>query len=309
MGQRNLLAIGIAVFLGLIAVFLANTYFSARETQQVRIAEENKMARIVVASQDLAFGTPITAQNLRLANWPANSVPAGAFTSIEEAARNRVALRPIVPGEPILASKVSGTDGRAVLSANLPVGQLAFAVPISDVAAAGGFIRPGDMVDVILTRQIAANGAGTADKRTDIVLEAVPVLGIDQVADEKNTAPAVGKTATLQVDSFGAQKLALATQSGTLSLALRNVADQVTGARKVVTAADLGGGGYVLRGGSAPRPSYASAVSRAIGSASRRTALPAPSGTTVAIAPRPAGPTMTVVRGTRASEEEFVRGY
>ena len=306
MAQRNLLAVGIAVFLGLIAVFLANTYFSARETQQVRIAEQNKLMRIVVASQDLAFGTPISAQNLRLANWPANSVPAGAFTSIEEAARNRVALRPIVPGEPVLASKVSGTDGRAVLSSNLPVGQLAFAVPISDVNAAGGFVRPGDVVDVIVTRQInTVNGAGN-EKRTDIVLEAVPVLGIDQVADEKDTAAKVGKTATLQVDSFGAQKLALATQTGTISLALRNVADQVTGARKVVTSADLGAGGIRLRTqGAAPRATYAAAAPRAI----RRTELPAPSMGTVAAAARPSGPTMTVVRGTRASEEEFVRGY
>lgn len=263
------------------------------------------MARIVVASQDLTFGAPLSSQNLRLANWPASSVPAGAFTSIEEAARNRVALRPIVPGEPVLASKVSGTDGRAVLSANLPLGQLAYAVPISDVNAVGGFVRPGDVVDVILTRQIQ-NGSNN-DKITDVVLEAVPVLGIDQIADEKDTAAKVGKTATLQVDSFGAQKLALATQTGTISLALRNVADQVTGAKKTVTSADIGNGGYRLRAPIvAPRGTFAfQSNPRPV----RRTALPAPSGPTLAVAPRPAGPTMTVVRGTRASEEEFVRGY
>lgn len=308
MGQRNLIAIGIAVFLGLIAVYLANVYFSAREVQQERVAEENRLARIVVSSQDLAFGTAISPQNVRLANWPANSVPAGAFTSIEEATRNRVALRPIVPGEPILASKVSGTDGRATLSANLPVGQLAYAIPINDVAGVGGFVRPGDVVDVILTRQIPGDGNTGNDKMTDVVLEAVPVLGIDQVADEKNTQPVVGKTATLQVDTFGAQKLALATQSGMLSLALRNVADQVTGARKTVTRADLGGRYYLASRGTRA-PTYAAAAPRAIGGAARRTALPAPSVGTVAAAPRPAGPTMTVVRGTRASEEEFVRGY
>lgn len=309
MGQRNLIAIGIAVFLGLIAVYLANVYFSAREEQQVRVAEENRMARIVVSSQDLAFGTPVTAQNVRLANWPATSVPAGAFTSIEEATRNRVATRPIVPGEPVLASKVSGTDGRATLSANLPLGQLAYAIPVNDVAGVGGFVRPGDIVDVLLTRVIPGEGNTGGERMTDILLEAVPVLGIDQVADEKNTQPAVGKTATLQVDSYGAQKLALALQSGSLSLALRNVADQVTGARKTVTRADLGGRYYLPSRGGARTPSYAAAVPRAIGGAARRTALPSASLGAVAAAPRPAGPTMTVVRGTRASEEEFVRGY
>ncbi|PKB14514.1 pilus assembly protein CpaB [Novosphingobium kunmingense] len=309
MGQRNLIAIGIAIFLGLIAVYAANVYFSARESQQERVAEENRMARIVVSSQDLAFGAPLTAQNVRLANWPATSVPVGAFTSIEEVTRNRVALRPIVPGEPILASKVSGTDGRATLSANLPLGQLAYAIPVNDVAGVGGFVRPGDVVDVILTRQIPGEGNTGNDKMTDILLEAVPVLGIDQVADEKNTQPAVGKTATLQVDTYGAQKLALALQSGTLSLALRNVADQVTGARKTVTRADLGGRYFLPARGGSRAPSYAAAVPRAIGGAARRTALPSAPAGVVSAMPRMSGPTMTIVRGTRASEEEFVRGY
>ncbi len=308
MGQRNLIAIGIAVFLGLIAVYMANVYFSAREVQQERVAEEQRMARIVVASQDLAFGTALSPQNVRLTNWPANSVPAGAFTSVEEATRNRVALRPVVPGEPVLASKVSGADGRATLSANLPLGQLAFSIPISDVSGVGGFVRPGDVVDVLLTRVIPGEGNTQAEKMVDVVLEAVPVLGIDQIADEKNTAPAIGKTATLQVDTFSAQKLALALQSGTMSLALRNVADQVTGAKKTVTRADLGGRYYLPARGGARAPAYAAAPARAITGGARRTALPG--STMAAAAPmRPAGPTMTVVRGTRASEEEFIRGY
>ncbi|MDE2412652.1 MAG: Flp pilus assembly protein CpaB [Sphingomonadales bacterium] len=308
MGQRNLIAIGLAIFLGLIAVYFANVYFSARETQQVKFAEENRMARIVVASQDLAFAAPLSTQNVRLANWPANSVPVGAFTSIEQAVRNRVALRPIVPGEPILASKVSGTDGRATLSANLPLGQLAFAIPVSDVSGVGGFIRPGDVVDVLLTRVIPGEGNQSGDKMTDVVLEAVPVLGIDQVADDKKTEPQVGKTATLQVDTFGAQKLALAMQSGSMSLALRNVADQVTGARKTVTRNDLSPNRFYMRGrsgggGSGPGP----AAALAMNGAARRIAAPSPSGAMPA--PRPMGPTMTVVRGTRATQEEFVRGY
>lgn len=310
MGQRNLIAIGIAVFLGLIAVYLANVYFSAREVQQEKVAEQQRMARIVVASQELAFGSPVSPQNVRLANWPANSVPAGAFTSIEEATKNRVALRPIVPGEPLLASKVSGADGRATLSANLPLGQLAYAIPVNDVAGVGGFVRPGDVVDVLLTRVIPGEGNQSGEKMTDVVLEAVPVLGIDQVADEKNTQPAVGKTATLQVDTYGAQKLALAMQSGTMSLALRNVADQVTGARKTVTRADLGGRYFMPARGYAARPSTPTqAASLAMAGAGRRIPIQQSQAGGAMAAPRPLGPSMTVVRGTRATQEEFIRGY
>lgn len=304
MGQRNLIIIGIAVFLGLIAVFLANSYFSGVENQQAKLAEENRMARIVVATQPLEFGGEISTQNVRLVNWPGNSVPEGAFTSIEEATRSRVALRPIVPGEPILASKVSGANGRAVLSANLPAGMVAYSIPISEVAGVGGFARPGDVVDVILTRPIPGDGATASDKMTDVILQAVPVLATDQIASEKDTDPKVARSATLQVDPLGAQKLALSTQLGTLSLALRNVADQVQGYRQTVTQRDVSASRLFIRA-----RNNGGAVAVAPQGRAMLPAVPALPGGPVALPPRPMGPSMTIIRGTKPTQEELIRGY
>ncbi len=299
MRSRNLAILGIAVFLGLIAVFLANTYFSGVEEQQARVAEENQMARIVVATQDMAFGTPIQSTALRVANWPANAVPAGAFRSVEEAtAGGRVALRPIVVGEPVLASKVSGRGGRAVLSANLPDQMRAISIPIDAVSGVSGFVRAGDVVDVMLTRQIPGEGAGGSDLFTTVVLENVQVLAIDQVASENETAPAVGKTATVQTDLYGAQKLTLANRLGSLSLALRNVENQLVGGTAPVLPSDLGSAGLYIparsSGASAPAPAPQTVVyappPRGTTTASQPAAAPAPR--------RPTGPTMQVVRGT-----------
>lgn len=307
MRNRNLLIAGLAVALGLIAVYLANTYFTGLEERQEAIAEEQQLARIVVATQPIAFGQPLTDTTIRLANWPADAVPQGAFTSLEQAMLGgRVALRPIVPGEPILASKVSGDNGRATLSSNLPEDMRAVSIPINDVSGVGGFVRPGDVVDVLLTRQIPGEGAQNYDKMTTVALENVLVLGIDQVADENNTEPVVSKTATLQTDIFGAQKLTLAREIGTLSLALRNVENQEVGATETVVANDLGGAGrYVYRrvGGAAPAvagPSYSPAP-RGASSAPQQASAPA----------RPRGPTMSVVRGTEAEtySVEALRGY
>ncbi|MCA0910399.1 Flp pilus assembly protein CpaB [Qipengyuania gaetbuli] len=307
MQGRNLLIAGIAVFLGLVAVYLANAYFSGMEEQQEEIAEQQQLARIVVASQPLAFGQQLTDTNVRLVNWPSDSVPQGAFTSLEQAMLGgRVALRPIVPGEPVLASKVSGDNGRATLASNLPEDMRAVSIPINDVSGVGGFVRPGDVVDVILTRQIPGEGAQQTDKMTTVALENVLVLGIDQVADENNTEPVLSKTATLQTDIYGAQKLALAREIGVLSLALRNVENQEVGATETVVANDLGGEGrYVYRrmGGAAPAvatPSY-SAAPRGASSAPQQASAPA----------RPRGPTMSVVRGTEAEtySVEALRGY
>jgi pilus assembly protein CpaB len=292
--------LGVAIVLGLIAVFLANSYFSGVENRQERIAAEQKLARIVVASQNVSFGDPLGTQNLSMANWPAASVPAGAFTSIEAATRNkRVALRPIVVGEPVLASKVSGVDGRATLSANLPVGKVAFTVPVNDVSGVGGFVRPGDVVDVLLTRPMPGSGSSANDKMTDVVLEAVPVLGVDQVSDESQTKAAPAKTATLEVDTNGAQKLALSVQLGAISLALRNVADQVTGPRSTVIPRHLSTTNYVVNTQTPAPP------------AQPRMAIPnAITGAAAAFAkPRPRGPSMVVVRGAQSTEYEVLRGW
>ena len=306
MRGRNLVIIGIAVFVGLIAVYLANSYFSGYEEEQARVAEENRMARIVVATQDLGFGTPLASTNLRLANWPANSVPAGAFMSVEEAMQGgRVALRPLTVGEPILQSKVSGQGGRATLSAVLPEDQRAISVPVNEITGVAGFVRAGDVVDVLLTRQIPGDGADSDDLFTTTVLENVLVLAIDQIASESETAPAVGKTATLQTNMNGAQKLALANQLGTISLVLRNVQNQMTGEGSPVVPNDLGGAGYYIParntgGNSAPAPAPAPRMAQASAPARSSTA-------TAPAAPRYRGPTMQVVRGTENETYEVNR--
>lgn len=301
MQGRNVILVAVAIVLGLFAVIVANAWFSGVEQKQAQVAQQQEMARIVVATQDIPFGQPLSVQNLSLAAWPKGSVPQGAFTSLEEAMKDgRVALRPIVVGEPVLLSKVSG---RATLSANVPVGMLAYSIPISDVAGVSGFVRPGDMVDVLLTRQIPGDGASGSDKMTDVVLSAVPVLAIDTVADDTKTEPAVGKTATLQVDRLGAQKLALSTQLGTLTLALRNATDQGAAPARTVVPTQLTTRNLFIRSrgtGTAPSVVAASVPAAMPGSMFAAAA---------AFKPKPSGPTMTIVRGSTSSEYEVQRGH
>lgn len=297
MQQRNLIIVGVAVLIGLLAVYLANTYFSGAQERRDREAAQAQMAQIVVATQNLQFGTTLASTNLRLANWPANSVPQGAFVSVEEAMRGgRVALRPIAIGEPILASKVSGEGGRATLASIIPEELRAVSIPVNQVTSVAGFVRAGDVVDVLLTRQIPGDGAQRDDKMTTVVLENVYVLAIDQVADENQTDPKVGQTATVQTDIVGAQKLALAREVGSLSLTLRNVENQAVGGTRTVTVADLGGGGLYIpakdrTAAAAPAP----AVSTAAGTVRRA----------------PSGPTMSIVRGVEPTTYEVKRkgGY
>ncbi|QKG71124.1 Flp pilus assembly protein CpaB [Erythrobacter mangrovi] len=295
MERRNIIIIAAAVVLGLLAVYLTNAYFSGVEAQQERVAEEQQLVRVAVAAQDLEFGSPLTSDTVRLVNWPSQSVPSGAITDMAKFAGTDVAIRPIAQGEPILQSRISN---RAVLSENIPDNMRAVTIPVNEVAGVAGFVTPGDVVDVLMTRTIPG---GDDEKVTSVVLENAQVIAIDRRASENSTEPQELKMATLLTDQYNAQKLALAAESGRLTLALRNVENQIVGGTQVVTTRDLPGGRlrYSSRsgGGVAPAPSGSAVPYRPSGTA--------PAG---AVSPTYKGPTMTIYRGTEGARQEVNRG-
>ncbi|MDP4573529.1 Flp pilus assembly protein CpaB [Qipengyuania sp. G39] len=299
MERRNIIIIGAALVLGVLAVYLTNAYFSGVEAEQERIAEEQQLVRVAVASQDLPFGAPLTPDTVRLVNWPAQSVPAGAFNDLNGLAGSNVAIRPIAAGEPILRSRISA---RAILSENIPDDMRATTIPVNDVAGVAGFVTPGDVVDVMMTREIPG---GDDDLVTSVVLENAQVLAIDRRASEDSTEPQELKMATLLTNQYDAQRLALAAQSGRLTLALRNVENQNVGSAQVVTTRDLPGGRlrYASRNSTA-RPAPAPAPRQQV---AYRPA-PASAGTSQPSAPVFSGPTMTIYRGTDGARQEVSRG-
>jgi len=188
-------------------------------------------ASIVVAKSNLNFGDRISSKDLQLVRWPTDALPEGAFTDVAQIAgpgQDRVVLRPIEPNEPVLASKVSGSGGKASLSTVIDQNMRAMTIHVNDATGVAGFITPGDRVDIILTRDDGGNSKETS--KTDILLQNILVRGIDQEANERKEKPTVVKAVTVEVTPADAQKLTLGSNIGTLSLALRNLASsqQVT---------------------------------------------------------------------------------
>jgi pilus assembly protein CpaB len=224
----------IAIVFGSIAVFLANVWL----TSQSRLAavapppEPVETATLVVASTNLTFGAVLKPETLREIPWPKNALPDGAFATIEEisAEGRRVVLSPVGPNEPILKWKISGPDARASLSALVSPGLRAVAIRVNDVVGVAGFILPGDRVDVLYTR-----GGGNDAASTDVLIQNVRILAVDQLADEKNSQPNVAKVVTIEVNTIDAQKIALAQTTGALSLTLRSAGslDQAVAQRVV----------------------------------------------------------------------------
>ena len=172
---------------------------------------------------------------------------------------------------------------------------------MNEVAGVAGFVTPGDVVDVLMTRTIPG---GTDERVTSVVLENAQVIAIDRRASETSTEPQELKMATLLTDQYNAQKLALAGESGRLTLALRNVENQTVGEAQIVTTRDLPGGRlrYTTNsggGGGAPAPPRAALY---------RPAARAPAVPVNAVVPSYSGPTMTIFRGTEGARQEVNRG-
>jgi pilus assembly protein CpaB len=105
----------------------------------------------------------------------------------------------------------------------------AMTIRVNDVLGVAGFVLPGDHVDLMLTRQVE-NG----DPITDILLQNVKVLGIDQRSDQSKSDPDVAKAVTVEVTPEQAQKVTLGSKVGVISLALRGMANiELTQARTI----------------------------------------------------------------------------
>jgi len=236
---RSLIILAVAVLFGICAVIIANAYLGGIENRAVDQAAGKGMVRIAVANGPLDFGAPVTPDKVRFVDWPSWSVPDGSFNSTEQlfpAGKTHVVLRPMAANEPILSSKLSGEGGRATLAALLRPDMRAFAVRVSDATGVAGFALPGDVVDVLITRNA---GGENAQQITDVLLQNVRVIAIDQDASDAKSDPRVGKTATLEVSQTDAQKLALAQQVGSLSLALKKAADDPRPMVETVATDDL----------------------------------------------------------------------
>jgi pilus assembly protein CpaB len=276
LSRQSLIALGVALVLGLFAVFFANSYLN--RTQQK--AYEGGTTKVAVATVPLAYGVDITPDKVHFVDYPNTSIPTRAFTDaamlMPAGKPARVALLPIGINEPILANKITGEGQGASIAALLPAGMRAASVRINDVSGVAGFVQPNDSVDVLITRTLQTTGAPA--QVTDVLLQNVRVIAIDQNAKNSDGTPAVARTATHEVNPIDAQKLALAQEAGSLSLVLRKPGEQNNPVVETVSMNDLR---YNMHGGARyPAPAavgnFGSAIGNSLNASASRIASAGP---------------------------------
>ena len=260
MNRKAITMIGIAAVFGALSIFAADMWLKSRANARTPAIVEVKVEpaapavefkTIVVANAPLRFGMELDRAQLSEIPWPEASLPGGAFATIDAlmGEGSRVVLSPIEPNEPVLLAKLSGANGRATLSNLLSPGMRAVTIKTDEIAGVGGFIAPGDRVDVVLTRDAGdiqevadnAQGASGSSIATEIVVENAKVLSVGQGADERQTAPQIVSSVTLEVTTDGAQKVALARNVGVLSLSLRAAAGESASLDGLTTISAFGG--------------------------------------------------------------------
>lgn len=225
MRASTVISFVVALVLAGVAVIGVRSWLEAERAaiaQSAQQADTKPKNFVVVAKDSLGFGDRITAERVELLEWASDRIPDGAFTTIEGlvgASEDdaRYALSSMEPGELILPGKITTPGQRAKLSTAITPGMRAISIRVNDVLGVAGFVLPGDRVDVMLTRD-EGNGPFV-----DILLQGVRVVAIDQTADDRTDQPSVVRTVTFEVTTDEAQKLTLAANIGTLSLALRNI--------------------------------------------------------------------------------------
>ncbi len=234
--KRALIVMAVAILFGLAAVIFASRWLLNQPG--------NASGRIVVAAADISLGQRLAPEMFKLAEWPADSVPKGAFVDPQKLS-GRVLKSNLLMGEPVSEAKLAPNGTLGGLSALISEGKRAITVRVNDVIGVAGFALPGNYVDIIVSTQKDPQPGGEMREQSisKIVLERILVLAVAQEVNRDETKPKVVNAVTLEVTPEQAEKLDLARSVGTLSLALRNQVDPQSASTEGATKLTLLPGG------------------------------------------------------------------
>lgn len=205
------MTLGASAAFGIMAIVLARGWIEGAvesEFSNKRVPAQSLAPRavpntvpVIVADIPLSFGDVLTREALRIVDMPDGAVPEGAYTRLEDifsdTDQQTIVLTRMAYNEPLIGFKISGPGGRGSLSSLITEGMRATSIRVTDVAGVAGFILPGDYVDVIYTRDQESRRGNSSVLVSDVILQNIRVLGIDQDLDNQSSEPNVVKTVTV----------------------------------------------------------------------------------------------------------------
>ena len=215
---KPVVIIGVGIVFAAVAGFMTLGFLKNQKSEP-QIVQLDTIS-VVVAADTIGRGEVVETDVLKLVDWPAGSVPEGAFVSLENAV-GKLARAEIFADDVLTQAKFLDTKAPSVLSMLIPTGRRAISIKVNEVTGISGFVAPGSHVDILLT--VPAEDDMPA--RTRVILQDTEVLAIAQSIEQRESRPIVVNTVTLNVSPRESETLTLASNEGSLHLVLRNDRD------------------------------------------------------------------------------------
>jgi pilus assembly protein CpaB len=266
--SRPWLMLAVALASGSLAAFFAMRYLRERATPLASTTARN--AKVAVAARPLPLGSVLGEQDVKLIDWAGNALPVGFVGNAADVV-GRGVMSSLQENEPVLEAKLAPRGAGGGLPVIITLGKRALTMRVNDVSGVAGFVTPNTRVDVLLTIDDKGN---TNEPVTRIIMQDVRALAAgQQIQPDNEGKPQPVGVVTFLVTPEQAETLALASQQGSIQLALRNMLDTV----HVKT---LGARTSALLGGPVGRPV---ARRRPSGPSPREVAAPVPNSTVVEV--------------------------
>nr|WP_295370574.1 Flp pilus assembly protein CpaB [uncultured Sphingosinicella sp.] len=260
--RKLMLLIGALVIAAVTAVMAKNMFTGASAPQAAATPVVPKGPEVLVATRTLPVGTIIDAEALRYQPWPKELVqnayfikpgtdPVGGDDQAKAAEQQKpvnpadllgtVVRNEITAGQPLTHGALIKPGERGFLAAALGPGMRAVSVSVSATTGVGGFIFPGDRVDVMLSQDVAGDGAPL--KVTETVLRNMRVLAVDKrtygVDPQGKPIFGASRLVTFEATPKIAEKIQVAQKIGSLSLALRSIADNTAELERAIASGEV----------------------------------------------------------------------
>ena len=293
------------VFSVAIATAAAATFGVYRTLQTTKEQNRIPMRPVVVAAGDVREGTSLDKTMLSVAEWPAATVPDGAF-GVPDSVVGRVVRVAVFKGEPLVPGRLAPLGSGAGLEVKITPGKRAMAIRINDVAGIAGMIQPNSRVDVLVTLRDEASQQGRQVAK--LFMENMRVLSVGtQVERGEDGKPINATTATLEVTPQEAERLAVASNTGAIQLVLRGFGDpdsvQTRGAGTSDVVASMRAAPLPASPEPQREPRRSAPAPRPVAAAPRPAVAPAPA----PVQRAPDTTTVLVYRGEKQSQHKFVK--
>jgi len=247
MDKKKLMLLLGALVIAIGTAMLARSLFAGASAPRAEAAQQApKGPKVLVAQRALPVGTIITADSVSFQEWPKEMVQDVYFID-GEADINKllgtVVRYPVTAGQPLTQGALVSPGDRGFLAAALGPGMRAVTIPVSAKTGVGGFVFPGDHVDLVLTQSVKSSDQGDGLKAAETILKNLRVLATDQSTEsetvEGKTVVRAFRTVTLEVTPRIAEKISVAQTIGTLSLSLRSLADNQAQLEQAIASGEI----------------------------------------------------------------------